>query len=1287
MNNYANTEKSLKRWLKNRVKITIGTVVGFLIAGTVAFGAIPEIPTGDGVITIDQPDKQHITTSENTNENGKIVVDGKNTNNGGQTSSAFSVTQSGISLSNKGDIWVTDSGVKGYAQAMGNNYQVSGTIINEGNIYVLGKDNGFSKAEDRVKGMAIDAGKAYNRGTIIVTDGVAMTDNSGTTEKTIINDEKGKIIVEGTGAGIYHRKEAITNGSIENKGTIEVTGKGTGVLISNDKNEESYNGKSFTNSGTIIANNGGKAISSSSKNFTLNLEKGSHIEGLIKLNGTDNTVNIDGVGTADKPEINNIESNDVNVKINNSNVVLEGSLKSDLSEESIGENKGTLGVVQLKAGNGTVTNKAEITGEVGVSTQDWALYNKAAGQKFINDGIINAEKYGIYSNAQIGTYIENIVNNKGIAVKGDNSYGIYAAGLAETGANAKTYVENNGEIKVEGKNSIGFRIHENASALNTKTVENVGEEAKTVVITGGANAKILDELKSEYVTFKNEGILSANGKNSIGLLLNHQAAKYLNEYNTGTQDVTISAVNEKDGKIAVTGEGTIGVKLTSDKREGLNSQDVKVNFANNGIIELGEGTTNGTGILVEAGTVLNEGTIALGMNGTGNIAINNIGGVAKNTGIIKVTDMTKDEIISSVNKEEALDYLFDGEVDHLGLIVDKEDNALFLDEDTTVKEDTTTEILDGLAQGNGTVGVDGDLTITGTGDNIVESEVFNVTGGTATIEGEVVIDSGKINLDGEGKFAIGEDSSLTLENGTLDKVGEGTAIEANGTLALDNMTVNGDIEGTGTINITGNGELNGSITGTPENKITINFGNVGQTFALRNVKSERALQEISADGEFSNAVISIGSDIQLGLEVKVDGTNRFGNSNGMELTGTGNEDVIIRTGNLSGNEIIINLGENKYTNVDMITDSEIYIAGDVIDKETGKDEIIIKYNDKLYEGNEELSAIHKAASVLAGGTFAGTKAERDVQLDKIYSTNIYSETVRAAYDNVKLNEEAVESLARKSEVGKWTAEGKALYSKNEYDRKGIVGDYSSEIESTGLMAAFGYGINETTTAGIALSGVKQDVDTDGGSADADLFYLGVYGNKVVGNYDFTAGLGYQFGEYDADNTIANVHGSDKYDTQALSGYVQGRYTADLGDGLSIQPKVKLGYTYIDQDNAKDSYFGVSDAEISTFDAEAGFDVVKSVQLEKTKVDVKFGASYIKAMGDTDKEFEGRFYGTETSNGFDVLGAELAENTVKFNLGAEAVNENGFFYNGGFTYEFGSDDTEAYGVKAGVGYKF
>lgn len=1264
MNNYVNTEKSLKRWLKSRVKITMATVVGFLIAGTMAFGAIPEIPTGDGVITIDQPDKQHIITSENTNENGKIVVDGKNTNNGGQTSSAFSVTQSEISLINKGDIWVTDSSVKGYAQAMGNNYQVSGTIINEGNIYVLGKDNGFSKAEDRVKGMAIDAGKAYNRGIIIVTDGVAMTDNSGTTEKTIINDEKGKIIVEGTGAGIYHRKEAITNGSIENKGTIEVTGKGTGVLIFNDKNEESYNGKSFINSGTIIANNGGKAISSSSKNFTLNLEKGSHIEGLIKLNGTDNTVNIDGVGTADKPEINNIESNDVNVKINNSNVILEGSLKNA---------DGIVVELNNKDGNNTLVNNAEINGNTGIAVADNGCDNSVDAKNRLvsitNNGNITASKYGIRNN---GYYTKHnkievtnngniLVNNFEKSVSGDKAYyynnGIYSASApytetagivkntkevkidltAEQSAELKAkYTETNGDMYL---NIHGIRLHEHTEGYNTGDVIVNAFGGVGVALTAGDAGANTEAFKEKYGYFENSGNITVTGENVKGILIKN------------TTEAKLEAVNGANGVITVNGTNAVGAEVI-----GANSH------------------------------FTNEGTIALGMNGTGNIAINNVGGVAKNTGIIKVTDMTKDEIISSVNKEEALDYLFDGEVEHLGLIVDKEDNALFLDEDTTVTEDTTTDILDGLAQGNGTVGVDGDLTITGTGNNIVESEVFNVTGGTATIEGEVVIDSGKINLDGEGKFAVGENSSLTLENGTLDKIGEGTAIEAKGTLALDNMDFNADISGTADskINISGDSAFDGTMVGV--GTITID-GNLSLSADSKVTAPSSRARLFAANTNQTTVVLNGNTDLEVGAKKNTKGEyieNFFHNSDGLlNVTGTGS--VTVGTENIIGKKAVINLGENNNfadTLTGKVGGNSIYEVKDENGLTDGKLELA--YKSAIF-GNAKLDAINGQAYEL-NTLFSQDTVERKAQMDKIYSSNIYSETVRAAYDNVKMNEEAVESLARKSEVGKWTAEGKALYAKNEYDRKGIVKDYSSEVESTGLMAAFGYGVNETTTAGVAFSGVKQDVDTDNGSADADLFYLGVYGNKVVGNYDFTAGLGYQFGEYDADNNILGTTG-DKYDTQALSGYVQGRYTADLGDGLSVQPKVKLGYTYIDQDNAKDSYFGVSDAEISTFDAEVGFDVVKSVQFEKSQADVRFGLSYTKAMGDTDKEFTGRFYGTEASNGFDVLGAELAENTVKFDLGAEVTNENGFFYNGGFTYEFGSNDTEAYGVNVGVGYKF
>ncbi len=1233
MNNFISTEKSLKRWLKNRVTVTTATVVGFLIAGTVVFGqGWQEAPTED-IYNI----KTEYIPSGSQWEQYKWTVekpDGSSEEAFGDYYGEVQAEKTGIVKLN-GETATIEKGTKIIASSDKIEDSLHTPVV------ISTVRNGITKA--------INNGDIWLEGTGLI-EGMQVSWG-----KESVLENNGNIYVNNSNAvaiGMNPGATAINTGNIYIK-------NGTGVA--------SYGGKSFTNSGTIIANNGGKAINSSSKDFTLNLEKGSHIKGVIELSGENNTVSIDGVGTAETPEVNNIESSDVNIKINNSNVILEGALKATTTNAA----------VELLAGNGTITNKANISGKTGITTEDYIKYNTSAAEKFINEGTINATEFGIYTNAQIGTYIENVINNGEIILENasENAYGIYSAGLAQDQANARVNVENNGIIKVTGKDKVyGLRIHENAYGVNNNEISVSGEtNAVGVSVTGGANSNILEELKENYINFENTGKISVKSINSIGMLLNHQAALYLNDYNVGTQDVVISAINKQNGVISAEGENAVGIKLTSAKREGLAPKDVKVKFVNEGTITLGEGTTNGIGILVEAGEAVNKGTISLGMKETGNQAIVNLDGTAKNSGIIKVSDMTKEEITAEVNKEEALEFLFDGTVEHTGLIVDKDGNALFLNGDTTVKEDTTTDILDGLAQGNGSVGVDGNITISGTGDHKVDSKSFNVSNGTSTIAGDVILDSDVINMDAKGRFAVKDGASLTLENGTVNKEGteDKTAVElANGTLNVDNMEVNGDITGTGTINVTGDNVFNGNLTGTDSvNKLSLNF--------------EKSTTELSAENKWSNVTGNIEQDGQLVLDVKADGTNAFGNSTGLELTGSNDRDVMFKTGNLTGKEIKLSLGDNSFINVDAITDSEIYITDGIVDNANGtKDEIVIKYNTKLFN-DSLLDNMNNHASEVSN-YFSADKAERKSQLDKLYSSNIYSETVRAAYDNAKLVEDTILSLDREAVVGKWTAEGKALYSKNEYDRTGLTKDYTSEIESTGLMAALKYGVNETTTAGIAFAGVKQDVDTDAGSADGDVFYLGAFADKELGNYTLTAGAGYQLGKYDADNTAAKTSDSS-YDSNAFSAYVQGKYVADLEDGLTFEPKVKLGYTYIEQDDVTDSYFGVKDAELSTVDAEVGFDLVKTTQLEKAKLDVTFGASYIKAMGDTDKKFEGSFKGTAGT--FDVLGAELAENTIKADLTAELTQENGFFYNAGVTYRFGSDNTKDYGANLGIGYQF
>ncbi len=820
---------------------------------------------------------------------------------------------------------------------------------------------------------------------------------------------------------------------------------------------------------------------------------------------------------------------------------------------------------------------------------------------------------------------ESVINITGGTVKGD----ILAGGIAVSGGKSTVGTS---RINITGGEILG-------------SVYGYGLASKEE--NGGVN--IVDKAGTATV---GESTLNINGyKGSLEKIAGFDSIDISDK-----TELTIAELKNKENKVIENGV-TAGIKVGTTGKES--------SLTNNGTIIFTDNKGGSTLMTVgEKGTVLNTGIIVV--DAGDKVAKVEKGGDVKNTGKIQINgEVEKDFVIAD---------LFAGDYTNLGMIVDENDNAILLDEEKIVSGNATAqEIMDTLKEerivlGNIELGAEQGK------EAKIDSKTLNVVG-TVTNAVDFEIANGELNFDNKGHIEI-KDKEMTLSNVQVNG-SEDTDIKftsADSKLVLNNTTVakggigenttNGVVEFTGTEN-----SFNG--------KIAAKEINIGEKNAVAFGEDAVGTGTITLNGD---AKIAVGKENTNGVYTQ----NFFHNSNGnLEVQGTGN--IVIGTKNFEGEKVTVDFGNNEFaeTLINKLDTTSVYMIKDGEDLKDGKLDLV--YNTKLYEDNSVLNNINNAAHVV-NDKFSDDPEVRKVEIDKHYSSNIYSETVKAAYDNVKMNEEAVESLARKSETGKWTAEGKALYSKNEYDRKGIVGDYSSEVESTGLMAAFGYGVNETTTAGIAFSGVKQDVDTATGSADADLFYLGLYGNKVVGNYDFTAGLGYQFGEYDADNNILAGTG-DKYDSQTVSGYVQGRYTADLGDGLSVQPKVKLGYTYVKQDDAKDSYFGVEDAEISTFDAEAGFDVVKSVQLEKSKVDVKFGASYIRTMGDTDEEFTGRFYGAKASEGFNVLGAELAENVVKFNLGAEVTNENGFFYNGGLTYEFGSNNTEAYGVNVGVGYKF
>ena len=1311
ISNFNEVEKSLKRCLKEKISITTATVVGFLIAGTVAFG-------------VDYA----------TNEAFSKAVEEKLNN------------QYGIKLEEGGNL----TGIKYEFEFKGEPSAIRRLITVTGGKTTLDKDTKLSTSE----GMTLlnIVGEDKNGITEVISEATLINNNSSLKEE----DE------------YYWRPTVIVNAnygntSFTNSGTITKEGHPEYNCAIDLSSGQGYT-STFTNIGTI----NGLIKSDSNKDkdtelekqlgdIIINLKDSSRINGEFSFaGGGTRTINIDN--NKDDLTINNTTDNDTYVRTNNSDITLSGKIQS----------KGTTVELSNRDGDNTLTNYADIIGKTGIGVADTEQdTNPEAKNRTVtikNNGNITASFEGIHNNGYYTkynkVYIENngdiLVNDFEITTSEGKPYyyntGIYSASAPYMETPGK--VVNNGNITIELSdkqqkeleekyketdgnmflNIHGLRLHEHTKGYNNGTILVNSYGGVGVVLSDGDTGA--NEFKDIYGYFENNGIVEVNGENGIGVQLRNK------EGITAKKE----AINTEKGSILVSGENAIGVVV-----EGSSTT-----FTNNGIIELKDKTKGGIGISISGGTATNNGTIALGLgtieNSNNNIAIKNEGGTAKNTGKIKITDKTSEEL-----KDFDISTLFSGKYFNSGMIVDKNGKAIEKEGDIVINggEINAGDINNAEKEGSSIV-VKGDTTIKGSTDKPIEVESLNVTGKVTIAnggEGEegVEIAGTTTNLDANGSLAIGSEASkagLTITNGTVNaennktavtfahedsslelsgatfngNIGSGTtkgtvktsegekatvitgnieakSVELAGTTAITGNIETKSVELAGTTAITGNiktesmavtaGEtkIAGTITGARE----INIGTNPETefillsrAASTSSNSENATviysanSEIKGKGVDEKTTVTIAENGILKAEVDNDGKNLFGNSTNINVSGDGTIQFLVS--NVTKENLELKFGDTVNISgiSNILTDSEFYSYDN-----TNKMLSFIKNN----VNNKDLADIYNKSFVI-NNVLAQTRDAREAQLDSIYSNNVYSETVKMSMDTLRMNEEAVLSLGGKPEEGKWTAQGKMLFSRTEYDRDGKVNSYGVETKTAGLLGAMEYGLSEKSSVGFAFSGTKQDLDMKKASADGDAFYFGVYGKQDINNFKLTAGLGYQLNKIDADNNVIDSTG-DKYDSKAFSGYAQGKYVINAGNNVTVEPKVKLALTRLTQESAKDKHFEMEKENITTFDTEVGVDLVKSVKLESGKMNLLAGISYTRTVGDTDDKFKGNFIGTDGTRGdkFDVLGANLGENTLKINIGAEVEKDNGFFYNGGLNYKFDNEDRETFGATIGAGYKF
>lgn len=1285
ISNFNEVEKSLKRCLKEKISITTAAVVGFLIAGTVAFGGDYTNENFSGAINGTSSDNNGLSLSKDTNINGVTYEYKKGA--GDTINYLITVTGGKTTLDDKTNISTAENV----------------TLLN---IY---------GAEVENKGILKNTNSGW-RPTVIVNafGGNTSFTNSG----TITKEGQGGAAID-LAAGKDYTSTFTNTGTVN--GLIKSDSNVTGKIVINLKDSSKINGKfSFAGGGTRTIN-----IDNNKDDLTINNTADN--DTYVRTNNSDITLR------------GEIQSKGTTVELNNKDgVSWEGEIEAG---SNILRNEAH---IFGKIGIGVVNDIGSVGSGTSYTVREIRIINNgkitASFQGIFNGDVIKYNKTHI-ENAKNGEIVVNdfekatteITNNEGDKEQKAYWYntGIYSASfpLTETPGevinNGKVTIDLTGhqeELKEEYRktngdmyiNIHGLRLNEHTYGYNNGTIlVNSFGGVGVVLYNGDSNA---NNLKGVYGYFENNGTIEVNGDKGIGLQLS----------TSGEINAVKEAINTKDGSITVSGENAIGVKVDG----------VTTTFTNDGTITLKEGTVKGTGISVVRGTAINNGTIALGLGtieNSNNIAIKNEGGTAKNTGKIKITDKTSEEL-----KDFDISTLFNGSYINSGMLVDKNGIAIEKENDVEISGNTNAGDINNAEKEGSSIVVKGETTIKGSAGKPIEVESLNVTGKVTIANGGngeegVEIKGTTTNLDANGSLAIGssEAASLTITNGTVNAEDNGTAVtfaHEDSSLELSGTTFNGNI-GSGTTNgtvktsegekatvITGNieaksVELAGTtvITGNIETKsmavtagetkidgiITgatkINIGTNPETefillsrAAPTSSNSENATVAYSADSKIigkgvgGKTTVTIAENGILKAEVDNDGKNLFGNSTNINVSGDGTIQFLVS--NVTKENLELKFGDTVDISgiSNILTDSEFYSYDN-----TNKMLSFIKNN----VNNKDLADIYNKSFVI-NNVLAQTRDAREAQLDSIYSNNVYSETVKMSMDTLRMNEEAVLSLGGKPEEGKWTAQGKMLFSRTEYDRDGKVNSYGVETKTAGLLGAMEYGLSEKSSVGFAFSGTKQDLDMKKASADGDAFYFGVYGKQDINNFKLTAGLGYQLNKIDADNDVI-VSTGDKYDSKAFSGYAQGKYVINAGNDVTVEPKVKLALTRLTQESAKDKHFEMEKENITTFDTEVGVDLVKSVKLESGKMNLLAGISYTRTVGDTDDKFKGNFIGTDGTRGdkFDVLGANLGENTLKINIGAEVEKDNGFFYNGGLNYKFDNEDRETFGATIGAGYKF
>ena len=638
MNNYVSTEKSLKRWLKNRVKVTMATVVGFLIAGTVSFAISVNgsaVENGENGYTLTQ---ENIVGQQNVNgKTAGAVVTGTTENDKLIISNALE------NKTENEESWLL-------------------SVQSENNVITteIGKD-------------AVLSGKNLSRTTLNLW-GKTETTNNGIIEKA----ENGWAAITISGAKENAKATFTNNGTVKGDINIEdnITLNNTGVIEGKIYADKEDGDKAITLSG---ANAKVGAVELKGTGNTLEIKDGvndtiDNVIGVDKITVTGSTVTFaDG-------EINRaITSEDKHLlDITDSNV----TNKMDLTSK--GESANTIGTSNLinnygeAAGTYTLINDGTLISNNAAS----GIYTNAQAEKavmnVVNNGEINIEASG-WATGLNGKFDEGKENAEISITNNGNIVVVNGAGMDITNAGAEsnkgTLINSeNGTITtskfgvgiiadgvgVEGINKGTITVKDSGYALKAANGAVATNEGKIILVpevkdeeTEKADETV-EEIKLAAVTlgggtFINASTIEAAAGTALINVEKLEGSSFINEGSAVVKVAdkgTMVVINKnEEGKKADAGFQIVNAGTIELGKE-AKMVDGKVDFVNEAgsKLVLGEGAKLGN---TEESSLINAGTAEFGKGAT-------ISSDAdfENTGILRVSGVDFSKIDSELTGDE-----------------------------------------------------------------------------------------------------------------------------------------------------------------------------------------------------------------------------------------------------------------------------------------------------------------------------------------------------------------------------------------------------------------------------------------------------------------------------------------------------------------------------------------------------------------------------------------------------------------------------------------------------------